>query len=100
MKVFNITDASTHALRNQGLEGQHIRVGDVVIAPGSSAVIRGTAREVSELVPLTKVGAVALDQLPVWYAAKRGLSLSGEPLTPVVPTKAEPAEATDEWDKE
>lgn len=82
MKVFNITDASTAALRNQGLENQHIRVGETVIPPGGSADIRGTARERSELSALLKVGALALDELPPHYAAKRGLTVYGQKLVP------------------
>lgn len=89
MKVFNITDASTAALRNQGLENQHIKVGDVVVPPGGSAVLRGTAKERSELQVYTKVGAVALDELPVVYAAKRGLTIHGHKLVPDAPTEVE-----------
>jgi len=82
MRVFNITDASTAALRERGLENQHIRVGDTVIAPGSYADLRGTARETSELQVYVKVRAVALDELPVDYAKKRGLDIRGKKLTP------------------
>lgn len=80
MRVFNITDASTAALRSRSLENQHIRVGDTVIPPGGSADLRGTAREMSELQPLVRVRAVALDELPVDYAAKRGLDIHGNKL--------------------
>lgn len=82
MRVFNITDASTAALRSQGLENQHIRVGSTVIAPGTSADLRGTARERSELQSFLKVRAVVLDELPVDYAAKRGLDVHGRKLAP------------------
>ena len=80
MRVFNITDASTAALRNQGLENQHIRVGETVIPPGGSVTLRGTSKERSELQVYIKVGAVALEELPVAYAAKRGLNLDGTTL--------------------
>jgi hypothetical protein len=82
MKVFNITDASTAALRNRGLENQHIKVGEVVIPPGGSAVLRGTAKERSELQVYLKVGAASLDELPVVYASKRGLTIQGEKIAP------------------
>lgn len=82
MRVFNITDASTAALRNQGLENQHIRVGSTVIAPGTYVDLRGTARERSELQSFLKVRAVVIDELPVDYAAKRGLDIHGKKLTP------------------
>jgi hypothetical protein len=82
MRVFNITDASTAALRAQGLENQHIRVGSAVIAPGTSVDLRGTARERSELQSFLKVRAVVIDELPVDYAAKRGLDIRGRKLAP------------------
>lgn len=88
MKVFNITDASTAALRNQGMENLPFRVGEVVVKPGDSAVLRGTAKERSELHPLVKSGAAAIDELPAWYAAKRGLNVDGSP----IPTVEAPVE--------
>lgn len=94
MKVFNITDASTAALRNRGLENQHLKVGDVVIPPGGSAVLRGTAKETSELSAFVKVGAVAIDELPVVYAAKRNLALDGSSLAPAPKPEAE----LESWD--
>jgi hypothetical protein len=102
MKVFNITDASTAALRNQGLENQHIKVGDVIVAPGASTVLRGTAKERSELSSLIKAGAVVVGKLPVWYAAKRNLSLDGtpfvvsEPVAQVVEADNPPPESAPE----
>jgi len=94
MRVFNITDASTAALRNQGLENQHIRVGETVIPPGGSVTLRGTAKERSELQVYIKVGAVALEELPVAYAAKRGLNLDGSTIpTPVPEPTPAPVEA-------
>jgi hypothetical protein len=92
MKVFNVTDASTAALRNQGLENQHIRVGETVIPPGGSATLRGTAKERSELQVYIKVGAVAIDELPPAYAAKRGLNLDGSEI-PKPPPPPAPVEA-------
>lgn len=89
MKVFNITDASTAALRNQGLEGQHIRVGETVIAPGKSVTLRGTAKERAELQTYIKVGAVAIDELPPAYAAKRGLNLDGSTIIVAKPAPVE-----------
>lgn len=84
MRVFNITDASTAALRARGLENQHIRVGTTVIAPGGYADLRGTAKELSELQQLVKVRALVPEELPVDYAAKRGLDVRGNKLpTPV-----------------
>jgi hypothetical protein len=80
MKVFNITDASTAALRSQHLENQHILVGETIVPPGASAEIRGTAKERSELQVFVKIGAIAIDELPAFYAAKRGLNLDGTPL--------------------
>lgn len=85
MKVFNITDAATAALRNQGLEKQHIKVGETVIPPGGSANLRGTSKERAELQVFIKVGAVALDELPAAYAAKRGLNLDGSPIPAPAP---------------
>ena len=85
MKVFNITDASTSALRNRGLENLPFKVGETIIPSGSSAVLRGTAKERSELQPLLKAGAAALDELPEWYAMKRGLNLDGSPKPVPVP---------------
>lgn len=87
MKVFNITDASTAALRNQGLENLPFKVGETIISPGTSGIIRGTARELSELQPLLKKGAAALDELPVWYASKRGLSIDGTPIVEEEPSE-------------
>jgi hypothetical protein len=87
VKVFNTTDAATAALVSQGLANQSIKVGDTVIHPGKSAELRGTARERSELQVYLRVGAVALDELPVLYANKRGLKLDG---TPIEPPKSEP----------
>ena|SRR5688572_3504811 len=95
MKVFNITDASTAALRNRGLENQHIKVGETIIPPGGSAVLRGTAKERSELQIYVKVGAVALEELPVIYASKRGLTLRGEPLEAPKP-EPEPVRVVEE----
>jgi hypothetical protein len=77
VKVFNITDAATSALTAQGLANQAIKVGETVIPKGGSADIRGTARERAELQVFLKVGAVALDELPPAYAARRGLNLDG-----------------------
>lgn len=82
MKVFNVTDEPTAALQSQGLVNQHLKVGDTVIPKGGSAVIRGTARELSELQVLLKVGAVAIDELPETYAIKRGLDVLGQLLKP------------------
>ena len=88
MKVFNITDASTAALRSRGLENQHIRVGETIIAPGGSATLRGTAKERSELQVYIKVGALTLEELPVAYAAKRGLNLNGTAIPKPEPVPA------------
>lgn len=94
MKVFNITDASTAALRSQGLENQHIKVGETVIPPGGSVVLRGTAKERSELQVYVKVGAVSLEELPVLYATRRNLTIYGEKIPQVEPAKSlnEPSE--------
>jgi hypothetical protein len=89
MKVFNITDVSTPALRNQHLENQPLKVVDTVIMPGKSAEFRGTARERNEASVFLKSGAVAIDELPPAYAAKKGLDVHGRELpkspAPVVP---------------
>lgn len=94
MKVFNITDASTTALETRGLANQAIKVGDTVIPKGGSATIRGTARERSELQVFIKVGAIAIDELPPAYAARRGLNLDGTPIPPPKPEPAPPAPDT------
>src|SRR4030067_3114729 len=85
MRVFNITYASTAALRTQGLENQHIRVGETVIPPGGSVTLRGTAKERSELQVYIRVGGVALEEIPVAYAAKRGLNLDGSTIPTPTP---------------
>ena len=97
MKVFNITDAATSALTNQGLANQAIKIGDTVIPNGGSAEIRGTAKERSELQVFIKVGAVAIDELPPAYAARRGLLLDGRPI--VAPKELEELkeEVDDKW---
>lgn len=85
-RVFNITDGSTAALRNQHLENQHIRVGETIIPPGKFVDIRATARELNDALILVKIGALALDELPAAYAAKRGLNIDGS----VIPKEEEP----------
>lgn len=76
-RVFNITDGSTAALRNQNLERQHIRIGETTIPPGGYADVRGTAKEMSDAQIFVKIGALALDELPELYAARRGLNSDG-----------------------
>lgn len=78
MKVFNITDVETRALKQQGLVGVSIKVGEVSIAPGESQELRGTAKEKSEVAAFIRRGAASVDQLPPGYAHKRGLLLSGD----------------------
>jgi hypothetical protein len=50
----------------------------------------GTARERSELQVYIKVGAIALDELPPAYAARRGLRLDGTPIAPPAPPPVAP----------
>jgi hypothetical protein len=90
VKVFNTTDAATAALVSQGLANQSIKVGDTVIHPGKSAELRGTARERSELQVYLRVGAAAIDELPVLYANKRGLKLDGSSVEPPKPEPPPP----------
>jgi hypothetical protein len=82
MRVFNITDSDTQALRAQGLSNQHLRIVDTVIPCGGSAELRGTAREKSEMRIYLKVRAITIDELPEDYAAMRGVRVDGSPLEP------------------
>ena len=93
MKVFNITDVTTRALTQQGLVNVSIKVGEVSIAPGESQVLRGTAKEKSEVAAFVRRGAAAIDQLPPGYAHKRGLLSSGDkPSTTTPEPTPEPGE--------
>ena len=77
MRVFNITDVPNRALEHQGLVNVSVKVGATVVGPGESVVLRGTAKERSDISSLLRRGAVVVDQLPPSYAAKKGLMLDG-----------------------
>ena len=79
MKVFNVTDMPSRSLEQQGLVNVAVKVGLVVIPPGGNAVLRGSRKERSELMPLVRRGAVVVDELPPAYAAKKGLMVDGSP---------------------
>lgn len=101
MKVFNITDVETRPLKQQGLRNVPIKVGETVIPPGESRVLRGTARERSEVSAFVRKGAAAVEQLPPWYAHRRGLLVSGashpkESAVPAsTPEPSEPSESSE-----
>jgi hypothetical protein len=91
MKVFNVTDMPSRSLEQQGLVNVSVKVGTVVIPPGGSAVLRGSHKERSELMPLVRRGAVVVDELPPAYAAKKGLMVSGVPKKVEVKEPPKPA---------
>lgn len=91
MKVYNLTNTSTDALRNAGLLNVRIKVGDVVIPPGGSAdVAKGSLADVQRLFVC---GALSLEQpeesSPA-MAIPAGEAISPPP--PPSPTQEDPPE--------
>jgi hypothetical protein len=72
MKVFNLTDISTKALRTHRLERQTLVVGKAVIAPGASDDVEDTPHMRRKLEHFLSAGAVAIDVLPPEYVSAKG----------------------------
>lgn len=66
MKVFNISDVKTPFLVERGMFNASIKVGDMVLPPGTSADVHRKYRAEA----MRFVGALAFDQLPVGYQGK------------------------------
>ena len=82
MKVFNLTDVSTSALKAVGWVNVPIRVGGQSVAPGTSIEISEKFRP--ELLKYIRSGALALDTAPKGY-------VSAESHVPPVPTQPAPS---------
>ena len=67
MRVFNLTDISTENLRSIGLSDVSITLGGVVIAPGGSGVVKNNVKH--EVNTFVSQGALAIDEVPQWYAS-------------------------------
>ena len=71
MRIFNLTDVSTSALKAAGLENVSITVNGVAIVPGESAEVKGPHTDVSRLFHCS---ALAYEQ-PDEYLRAKGLKV-------------------------
>ncbi len=73
MKVFNLTDIETPALKQRGLLNQTFAVGDKLLAPGASDEVDDETLERvrPELQNMVALGIAALGDVPSEYTAKK-----------------------------
>jgi hypothetical protein len=90
MRVFNLTDVSTPALKRHGLEQQTIVVGTALLPPGGMEEIGDEPHVRAGAQFLVDVGAIAFEQLPPAYmAGKADVAVTSPPAPPIV-TAPEP----------
>ena len=94
MKVFNLTDVETPSLKQRGLLGQSIAVGDKLLAPGGEADVdeETLTRVRPELQHMVGLGTLALGEPPAEYKvakekAKKPVA-QPEPEAPVLEKEA------------
>lgn len=93
MKIHNLTDTPTAALAHQGLVRTHVRVGDVVIAPGSEADIPETPGNIAEVRTWEGRGALGYGDHPKTIEKarldqERVVAEAAAPVTPPEPAFA------------
>lgn len=67
MKVYNLTDRPTPALQRAGLVRTPLKVGGIVVLPGQSAKLKGTAKERVDANAHRRKGALSIDGVPEGY---------------------------------
>lgn len=91
MKVFNLTDVPTSALKAVGWVNTTIQVGSLSVAPGKSIDVPEKFR--AELSKYIRPGALALDEAPKGYTAacKSSPTLPSPSMPPVLVRPEPPA---------
>lgn len=72
IRCYNLTDIETPDLKRRGLVNQTIAVRSTLIRPGESKDLPDDATTQRDLRTYREVGVVAIDQLPLEYAAAKG----------------------------
>ncbi|NBO64656.1 MAG: hypothetical protein EBU88_07400 [Acidobacteria bacterium] len=71
MKCYNLTDVETPELKKRGLVNRVLAVRSVLIPPGGCADVPEDATSRRDADNYVKVGALAIDDLPIAYSVTK-----------------------------